>query len=70
MHVSLAPQDAKLVIERGWGERFGLSGSVLPVTYVMVYAPRQGECEEGDVIVIGKIIRAAVKFMLGESIEE
>jgi hypothetical protein len=58
--------DAKLVIERGWGQRFGLSGTVLPVTYVMVYAPRQGEEEEGDLNVVERIVGAAVKFMLGE----
>jgi len=66
MHVSLSPVDAKLVIERGWGQRFGLSGTVLPVTYVMVYAPRQGEEEEGDLNVVERIVGAAVKFMLGE----
>ncbi|KAE9369170.1 hypothetical protein N431DRAFT_379960 [Stipitochalara longipes BDJ] len=66
LHVCLSPPDAKLVIERGWGERFGLSGSVLPVTYTMVYAPRQGEAEEKEVDIVERIIRAGVKFMLGE----
>ena len=64
MHVSLSPPDAKLVIERGWGERFGLSGSVLPVTYIMVYAPRPGEVKEAETV--ERIIRAGVKFMLGD----
>jgi len=66
MHVSLAPKDAKLVIERGWGERFGLSGSILPVTYTMVYAPRAGAVEDEEMKVVERIIRAGVKFMLGE----
>lgn len=65
LHVCLSPPDAKLVIERGWGERFGLSGSIVPVTYIMVYAPRQGEGEE-EVKIVEGIIRAGVKFMLGE----
>jgi hypothetical protein len=66
MHVSISPLDAKLVIERGWGQRFGLSGSILPFTYTMIYAPRAGPEEDEDVKVVGAIIRAGVKFMLGE----
>jgi len=66
MHVCLSPPDAKLVIERGWAERFGLSGSIVPVTYVMIYAPRHGETEEEEVKIVEGIIRAGVKFMLGE----
>ncbi|KUJ10957.1 uncharacterized protein LY89DRAFT_626565 [Mollisia scopiformis] len=64
MHVSLAPSDAKLIIERGWGERFGLSGSILPVTYTMVYAPR----DEEEMRIAETIVRAGVKFMLGEEV--
>ncbi|KAN0101501.1 hypothetical protein V8E51_012011 [Hyaloscypha variabilis] len=66
MHVCLSPPDAKLVIERGWAERFGLSGSIVPVTYVMIYAPRHGETEEEEVKIVEGIVRAGVKFMLGE----
>ncbi|CZR68967.1 uncharacterized protein PAC_18868 [Phialocephala subalpina] len=62
MHVSISPKDAKLVIEKGWGERFGLSGTILPVTYTMVYAPR----DEEEMKVVERIVRAGVKFMLGE----
>lgn len=62
MHVSISPKDAKLVIEKGWGERFGLSGTILPVTYTMVYAPR----DEEEIKVVERIVRAGVKFMLGE----
>jgi len=62
MHVSISPKDAKLVIEKGWGERFGLSGTILPVTYTMVYAPR----DEEEMKVVERIVRAGVNFMLGE----
>jgi len=62
MHVSISPKDARLVIEKGWGERFGLSGTILPVTYTMVYAPR----DEEEAKIVEKIVRAGVKFMLGE----
>lgn len=64
MHVSLSPPDAKLVIERGWGERFGLSGSIMPVTYIMVYAPRPGDVKEEETV--EGIIRAGVRFVLGD----
>jgi hypothetical protein len=66
MHISLSPPDAKLIIERGWGERFGLSGTIVPVTYVMIYAPRLGDKEEEYCKVVERIVRAGVRFMLGE----
>lgn len=66
MHVSLAPRDALLVIERGWGERFGLSGSLLPVTYILVYAPRPGDREAKEAEIVERILTAGTKFMLGE----
>lgn len=58
----LAPRDARLVIERGWGERFGLSGTVMPSWYVMVYAPRS----EAEMSVVEGILRAAARFMIGD----
>jgi hypothetical protein len=66
MHISLSPLDAKLIIEKGWGERFGLSGTIVPVTYVMIYAPRLGDKEEEDCKVVERILRAGMRFMLGE----
>jgi Family of unknown function (DUF5519) len=65
-HVKLSLTDAKEVIEKGWGERHGLSGKslggkMLPWGYVMVYAPRNEE----EVKVLGKIFRAGVAFMSG-----
>jgi len=62
IHVMLAPQDCKLLIERGWAERHPMSGTfVLPKEYIMVYAP----LTEDDVRVAGLIMRAAVGFMTG-----
>ncbi|KAF4959846.1 hypothetical protein FGADI_1349 [Fusarium gaditjirri] len=62
MHVNLAPKDAKLVLERGWGQRHPLSGTVLYLGNVMVYAPRN----EDELEIVKSIMRAGAKFMLGE----
>jgi len=45
MHMIFGPSDARTVIEKGWGERHPLSGVYpgLPVTYLMIYAPRDQE---------------------------
>jgi hypothetical protein len=62
-HVHLDPSDAKLLIERGWAEWFGLAGKVgKPHGTVFVYAVR-GE-EELDVL--DKIWEAAEAFAKGE----
>jgi hypothetical protein len=66
LHMSLAPLDAKLVIEKGWGERFPLSGTIIPFTYIMVYAPRSGENEAVESEIVERIIMAARGFMLGD----
>jgi hypothetical protein len=42
-HVTLSPGDAEEVIGKGWGQRHGLSGVMLPWTYIFVYAPRDRE---------------------------
>ena len=50
-HATLAPNDARMVLDRGWGERHVLSGQLptaklrgrIPLTYVMIYAPRSEE---------------------------
>ncbi|KAF4338521.1 hypothetical protein FBEOM_7560 [Fusarium beomiforme] len=62
IHVNLTPKDAKLVLEKGWGQRHPISGTVLYVGYVMVYAPRN----EDELEVLKTITRAGVRFMLGE----
>ncbi|THG97956.1 hypothetical protein EW026_g4158 [Hermanssonia centrifuga] len=64
LHVVLAPQDCKLVIERNWGERHKLSGAKilgLPKEYIWIYAPR----DEEELEVVEKILTASIGFMTG-----
>jgi hypothetical protein len=58
MHMILGPGDAVAAIEMGWGQRHGLAGIAvgLPVTYVMVYAPRNGH----DLAVVAELLEAAI----------
>ncbi|EKJ75678.1 hypothetical protein NXS19_012514 [Fusarium pseudograminearum] len=62
MHLNLAPRDAKLVLEKGWGQRHPLGGTILYLGDVMIYAPRNEE----ELEVVKRITRGAAKFMLGE----
>ncbi|KAL9577088.1 MAG: hypothetical protein Q9212_006599, partial [Teloschistes hypoglaucus] len=63
MHLTLHPEDAALVISRGWGERHPLAGCpvlgigkrLLPEGFVMVYAPQ----DEKQIEVLHDIVRAA-----------
>jgi hypothetical protein len=58
----LHPSDAKLVIEKGWSEWFGIAGKVGQGTgTVLVYAVRSQE----EMDVIEKIWQAAVAFAKG-----
>lgn len=61
-HAILSATDAATVLERGWGERHGLSGRALgfPLNYTMIYAPRNDE----DVAIVRTITRAAVRYCL------
>lgn len=61
MHMILHSADARVVIERGWGELHGLAGVTLglPPTYTLVYAPR----DEHGIAVIGRILDAAIARM-------
>ena len=61
-HAVLSAADAKVVLEKGWGERHGLSGRGVgvPLGYVMVFAPRSVE----EVEVIGMVARAAARYGL------
>ncbi|KDQ57265.1 hypothetical protein JAAARDRAFT_35892 [Jaapia argillacea MUCL 33604] len=61
LHLILAPQDCKLVIERGWGERHPLSGvlKALPSQYLMVYAPR----DDAELDAVEAIVKAAIGYM-------
>jgi hypothetical protein len=62
MHMVFSPSDAVAVLEAGWGERHSLAGRFgrLPLTYVMVYAPRSAAEAE----LIGKLLAASVGYML------
>lgn len=75
VHVYLHPADARVVIEKGWGERHRLSrkwpwytgggwGRIIGLgdTWIMVYGAR----DEAEVEVTRRLIGEGVKFMLGE----
>lgn len=61
MHLQLNPEDARAVIERGWGELHGLSGKALPGTYTLLYSPR----DEADLDGIRRILRATLDWATG-----
>ncbi|KAH7915649.1 hypothetical protein BJ138DRAFT_1109523 [Hygrophoropsis aurantiaca] len=62
LHVTLSPKDCKLAIERGWGERHPLSGTIaLPKEYLLVYAPRNDE----ELDVVERIVVATIGYMTG-----
>jgi hypothetical protein len=59
MHLHLRPEDARVVIERGWGELHGLSGKAgLPTSYAMIYAPR----DRRELDVIEAILAATIDW--------
>ena len=61
-HGIFSPRDSKTLIEKGWGERHGLSGRAMgiPDTYLMVYAPRNDD----EVNVVVKLAKAAARYCL------
>lgn len=60
-HCTLSYEDAKEVIDKGWGERHPLSGSpIVGPSYIFLYAPRN----EKELDVFGTILRASTKFMV------
>ena len=60
-HTVLSAADARLIIDRGWGERHWLSGQVLlPLGYTMVYAPRNEE----ELRVHQMVVKAAAGYAL------
>jgi len=62
LHCILSAADAKLLIQKGWGERHGLNGKIgFPRGYLMVYAPR----DESELDVILSIMKAAAQYGLG-----
>ena len=71
MHMTLHPADAKLVLERGWGERHPLAKGgwwtrFVPKTFLMVYAPR----DEAELRVVLDIVRAAAWWVSGQILWE
>lgn len=64
--MTLYPADAKLVIEKGWGERHpiargGFFARFVPRHFVMVYAPRDAD----EVEIVARIVGAAVWWVSG-----
>jgi hypothetical protein len=74
VHLYLHPADAKVVIEKGWGERHRLSrtwpwylgggkGRIgLAHTWILLYGPRDQE----ELEVVRRLLGDGVKWMLGE----
>lgn len=70
MHMNLHPDDAKVVLEKGWGERHPLARggwmkAYVPREFVMVYAPR----DQTELGVVCRIIEAAGYWVSGEDFE-
>ena len=61
-HAVLSAADAKLVLDKGWGERHGISGRALgfPLNYVLIFAPRSTR----EVKIVERIARAAARYGL------
>ncbi|KAF2020941.1 hypothetical protein BU24DRAFT_416600 [Aaosphaeria arxii CBS 175.79] len=57
LHVYLSPRDARVVVEKKWGERFSVDW-IAPKSWVLVYAPRNAT----EVEVIREIVEAGIKF--------
>ena len=66
LHMTLHPADAKLVLERGWGERHPLAKGgwfrrFVPREFVMIYAPR----DEKEIEIVVEIVCAAAWWVSG-----
>ena len=64
LHVVLAPADAAVAIDRGWGQLHPAVGRApgLPATYVLVYAPRSAD----EVAVVERLLDAAAAHMTAQ----
>ena len=60
-HAMLSYADCREVIRKGWGERHPLSGSIIPLGYIFLYAPES----DADIEVVKSIMNAAISFMTG-----
>ncbi|EOA91552.1 uncharacterized protein SETTUDRAFT_162243 [Exserohilum turcica Et28A] len=65
LHVYVSPKDAKLIMERGWGQRFPVTW-IAPPSWIMVYAPRN----EHEVQVVREIVRAAMCYAVSMDVDE
>jgi len=70
LHMNLHPDDAKVVLEKGWGERHPLARggwlkAYVPREFVMVYAPR----DRNELDVVCQIIEAAGFWVCSERLE-
>ncbi|KAF8865438.1 hypothetical protein BDZ45DRAFT_411788 [Acephala macrosclerotiorum] len=67
MHMNLHPDDAKIVLQKGWGERHPLARGgwmkqYVPREFLMIYAPR----DRSELEVVCRIIEAAGFWVSGE----
>lgn len=70
MHMNLHPDDAKVVLEKGWGERHPLARggwmkAYVPREFIMIYAPR----DRTELDVVCRIIEAAGFWVSGQRFE-
>ncbi|KAN0117247.1 hypothetical protein V8E51_003224 [Hyaloscypha variabilis] len=70
MHMNLHPDDAKVVLEMGWGERHPLARggwmkAYVPREFIMIYSPRN----RAELDAVCRIIEAAAFWVSGEQFE-
>ena len=70
LHLTLHPDDARIVLERGWGQRHPLArggwlARFVPASFVMIYAPR----DQAELEFIMLIIQAAIWWVNGTALE-
>ncbi|ROW10854.1 hypothetical protein VPNG_05385 [Cytospora leucostoma] len=60
-HITVSPADAEALVRGGWAESHRLSGvwNVVPLSYVLVYAPR----DEAELEFWKGVVRAGVRFV-------
>ncbi|KAH8727611.1 hypothetical protein GQ44DRAFT_611448 [Phaeosphaeriaceae sp. PMI808] len=66
LHLTLHPSDAKVMLEKGWGERHPLARGgwcrrFVPKEFVLVYAPR----DEAEVKIVMHIVAASIWWVSG-----
>jgi hypothetical protein len=71
LHLTLHPADARIVLNKGWGERHPLAKGgwfrrFVPREFTLVYAPRT----EDDLEAVMRIVAASVWWVSGVDVEE